>query len=62
MTAESRAPPFVIRFRPNRCPGRRNSPMAETIDITQLRVQIRDRDALLSVSITNMRAYLTAAV
>ena len=35
--------------------------MDETIDITQMRVQIRDRDALLSVSIANMRAYLTAA-
>ena len=39
----------------------RNSPMAETIDMLQMRVQIRDRDALSSISIANMRAYLTAA-
>ena len=35
--------------------------MAETIDIMQMRVQIRDRDAMSSISIANMRAYLTSA-
>ena len=35
--------------------------MAETIDMLKMRVQIRDRDALSSISIANMRAYLTAA-